>query len=268
MTRETRVGLVLGLFFIFAFGMILSELKGTGEQSAQEPNPPVVENDYYRSSNPKIEELAFAPADGARNGAAEIRVLPSRERRGDNGLVKAALVRRDPTDDSAAAGLEDTQPPPSAPSVPQRTYRVQPGDTLYAIAQKLYGPNNGYLFKSIYEANRDRLPDASTVYVDQVLVIPPLGSGTGIASRSSAAAGRSGFRQMDMEEFRRYAAARAPRRGGLIYVVQSGDNLTRIAQKIFNDTSNAAVERIFEANRDKLYDKDSLVKGMKLRIPS
>ena len=242
MTRETRVGLVLGLFFIFAFGMILSELKGTGEQSAQEPNPPVVENDYYRSSNPKIEELAFGPSDGAHNGAAEIRVLLPGERRGDNGLVKAAWVRSDPTDDSAAAGLEDTQPPPSAPANPQRTYKVQPGDTLTAIAQKLYGPNNGYLFKSIYEVNRDRLPDASTVYVNQVLVIPPMVSSGGIASRGSPATGSSGYRQMDMEEFRRYAAARAPRRGGLIYVVQSGDNLTRIAQKMLNDTSNAAVE--------------------------
>ena len=107
------------------------------------------------------------------------------------------------------------------------------------------------------------------MYVDQVLVIPPLGSGAGIASReSAAAAGRPRVRQMDLEEFRRYVAARGPGRGGRVYVVQSGDNLTRIAQKMFNDTSKASVERIFEANRDKLHDKDSLVKDMKLRIPS
>lgn len=297
MTRETRVGLLLGLFFIIAFGMILSELKGTGDL-AQGPNPPVVEGDYYQYSEPKIEELPFGPvgkdvfqpvqpaqsvqqassgrdtaADAPHNGTTGIRVLPPPEQGEEIGPFKAAMVWRDPTGDTETAGFNEIKPQPadqpSEPADSRRTYKVQPDDTLYEIARKFYGPNNGHLFKTIYEANRDRLPDASRVYVNQVLVIPPLASRAETASHGTAtAAGRPGVRQMDMEELRQFVTARRTGRDKRIYVVQRGDNLTRIAYEMFNDTTRESVERLFEANRDKLRDRNILPEGMKLRIPS
>lgn len=177
------------------------------------------------------------------------------------------MVRDESPGDTEIAGFDEDKPlpaeEPSEPADSRRTYKVQPKDTLYEIARKLYGPNNGHLFKTIYEANRDRLPDASTVYVNQVLAIPPLAS-----RRPATAPDRPKVRQMDLSEIRRYVTAGVGGRNKRIYVVQRGDNLTRIARKMFNDTTRESVERLYEANRDKLSDRDSLIEGMKLQIPS
>jgi nucleoid-associated protein YgaU len=52
----------------------------------------------------------------------------------------------------------------------ERTYTVQPGDTLSAIAQKFYGSANAY--NKIFQANRDKLTDADHIRPGQELVIP------------------------------------------------------------------------------------------------
>jgi len=52
----------------------------------------------------------------------------------------------------------------------ERTYTVQPGDTLSAIAQKFYGSASAY--NKIFQANRDKLTDADHIRPGQELVIP------------------------------------------------------------------------------------------------
>jgi nucleoid-associated protein YgaU len=49
------------------------------------------------------------------------------------------------------------------------------------------------------------------------------------------------------------------------YVVQSGDSLSKIAQKYYGDP--ALYTKIFEANRDLLKDPNKIQPGQKLRIP-
>lgn len=67
-------------------------------------------------------------------------------------------------------------PEPSAPA-PQmpadhdaRTYTVQPGDTLWKIAETHYG--NGADYMKIFEANRDLLDDPNKIFPGQELKIP------------------------------------------------------------------------------------------------
>lgn len=63
-----------------------------------------------------------------------------------------------------------TQAAAAGQSQGQKTYTVQPGDTLSAIAQKFYGKASEY--NKIFQANRDKMPDADHIKAGQELVIP------------------------------------------------------------------------------------------------
>ena len=49
-------------------------------------------------------------------------------------------------------------------------YTVEPGDTLYGIAEAFYG--NGQKYMKIYNANRDKISDPNKIYPGMELVIP------------------------------------------------------------------------------------------------
>ena len=55
-------------------------------------------------------------------------------------------------------------------------YTVARGDTLFKIAERAFG--NGWLYKQIFEANRDVLPNSASVEIGNELLIPCL-DGTG-----------------------------------------------------------------------------------------
>jgi nucleoid-associated protein YgaU len=56
----------------------------------------------------------------------------------------------------------------SAP--PPVTITVQPGFTLWGIAQERMG--DGMFFVQVYDANRDRIKDPNLIYPGQVFSIP------------------------------------------------------------------------------------------------
>lgn len=79
-------------------------------------------------------------------------------------LVEKGLRFLEPSDEPAP------EPPPQPPP-PERTYTVQPGDTLSSIARQVYG--NAGLWRIIFEANRNILSDPSLIRPGQILKIPP-----------------------------------------------------------------------------------------------
>ncbi|MEV0297223.1 LysM peptidoglycan-binding domain-containing protein [Nocardia sp. NPDC050710] len=66
----------------------------------------------------------------------------------------------------AAPVVEEVPPPPPAPAA--QTYTVEPGDTLWAIAERFYGDGNRY--QEIADASGIGNPDA--INIGQVLTIP------------------------------------------------------------------------------------------------
>ncbi|MGW4842713.1 LysM peptidoglycan-binding domain-containing protein [Nocardia brasiliensis] len=66
----------------------------------------------------------------------------------------------------AAPAAEEVPPPPPAPEV--RTYTVEPGDTLWAIAERFYGDGNRY--QEI--ANASGIDNPDLINPGQVLTIP------------------------------------------------------------------------------------------------
>jgi len=55
-----------------------------------------------------------------------------------------------------------------------RTYEVKKGDTLWRIAEEMYGESNGGKFNLIFEANRPMLSHPDKIYPGQILRVPPL----------------------------------------------------------------------------------------------
>jgi LysM repeat protein len=70
------------------------------------------------------------------------------------------------------------------PAAPSQTYVVQPGDSLWTIAQRFYG--NPLLWSRIYYANQAQILDPNVISIGQVLTIP--GSGTASAAPNAASA--------------------------------------------------------------------------------
>jgi nucleoid-associated protein YgaU len=58
-----------------------------------------------------------------------------------------------------------------SPTAAPRTYTIQKGDTLSAIAQREYG--NAQEWRAIYEANRDTIKDPDMIYPGQKINLPP-----------------------------------------------------------------------------------------------
>ncbi|MBN1553329.1 MAG: hypothetical protein JXA11_01180, partial [Phycisphaerae bacterium] len=117
MTKETRVGLLVGLVIVIVFGMILTEFKGTDApfenlgNAENAASPGVIETDYYRAGEPPQPEMAFSPSPqqaglaihlesnddptpAPANEPIQIRVLP-RNSSGTSEPV-AAMIRRNP----------------------------------------------------------------------------------------------------------------------------------------------------------------------------
>jgi nucleoid-associated protein YgaU len=131
-----------------------------------------------------------------------------------------------------------------APSlVPEmRLYVWQAGDTFTALADRYYGSR--LEVARLRDANEGR--DESAIQPGESIFVP---------AEPVAAAERLGRSSAD-----------AGQQLGGVYVVQSGDMLSKIAQRTYG--SAGQWRRIYDANRDVLASPDALKVGMRLRIPA
>lgn len=71
---------------------------------------------------------------------------------------------------SYAPPVEQVAPPAPAAKLAPKTYVIQKGDTLSKISQKFYGTTKKW--KSIYDANRDKINNINNLKVGTQIVIP------------------------------------------------------------------------------------------------
>jgi nucleoid-associated protein YgaU len=154
------------------------------------------------------------------------------------------------------------QPIAGDPRRPDGTYVVKPGDTYWAISEKLYG--TGAYFKALAEHNRKRHPREDQLKVDDVIAAP---------ARAELEQNYAHLcpKPIHVDAARRQALAvntAASQYGtGKTYVVQEGDSLFDIAR--FELGKPARWTEIYELNREVLGgDPDHLRPGTRLSLPT
>ena len=148
-----------------------------------------------------------------------------------------------PTQFSSAAPIISD---PSTPQRTERTHKIQSGESIWSIAESVYG--NGKYYDKILKANPS--VDPRHLKVGKTLVIPELGE----AERSTPMA-------------RGAADTSSPLDAATEYRVASGDTLERISMKLYGDSR--MVDKIYEANKSLIgADENKLTIGWILKLPT
>jgi len=270
MTRDVRIVLLVGLVFIFLFGLVLGDR--TLRLSEGSPSrPPAVASGPVRPAP----EIAASRMVGIQDPfLARRRPLAPAPGPGHRAAVERADLPVHMTDRALpppvplAARVPAADPTGPAPAPRPQTYTAVAGDSLIVIARKLYGRQNQGKYKLIFEANRDRLADENSLKLGQELIIPPLPSDAAPGRATGAAPAAPATRTPDRTYTEATLAELRSRFGSSRwYEVRQGDRLTDIARRQMGSDSVASVRRLYEANRDRIADPDVLAIGLRLRIP-
>ncbi len=134
-----------------------AEPVSVAEAPAVEPAPadPVVEARAMAAAEPVPSVEEAAPVD-----AVEVVTAPTPAVVQDPAAVDAAAAEPAPAAETATLAASN------APV----TVTVQPGFTLWGIAQERFG--DGILYVQVFEANRDKIGDPDLIYPGQVFTIP------------------------------------------------------------------------------------------------
>jgi len=286
MTSDAKIGLLLGLVFIFIIAFIINGLprfRSNMNNNELTTNTVNLQNDsmgiaakerkaqglFERVGRLTQERVDEVPVVSKNEGAVRFEMpLPE----GTSALKDDLIVKTANDRSKPSALLSETNEKTKVnktrsvqPALP-KTYIVSEGDNLAIIAQKFYGTDEGNKkinITRIFEANRKLLKSLDEIYVGQELTIPPLKDKTDrVLSGSLFEKVKSIGRKLTSND-----TPKAPRtRPNKQYVIREGDSLWRIAvEQLGNGTR---YKELSELNADILGNEDYLAVGMSLRIPA
>jgi len=287
MTSDAKVGLLLGLLFIFIIAFLINGLPSLrGDRDSNELTSIMTGSGDSRLgiSNRQLTMINHGQgATGAsrRQGAES---TFSYETEQQNDVVRSRLPLDTIAEAVENAGYEPavpqphtgqpTAPEPARDDVPAKPagpllYTVRAGDNLSVIAKKFYGDQEGNRIRNInriFRANRGTLNSPDNVRQGQQLIIPPL-SGAPAAGTGPAGIfdGRL-FEQVQSIGAARFSRNQAQRLQLQQYTVRAGDNLWKIAAETLGDGNR--YKEIVKLNSDALDNEHRIVVGMRLRLPA
>lgn len=278
MTSDAKVGLLLGLVFIFIIAFLINGLPNfsdsqdgnnlTRNMTVEDPEPLGIGNKQIDIISERFdgERITLSDNKSVQDTQKSRFQMPLPE-------ISDAIeqVQREQNEDAAKnvpdkngnGQKEVLQVKEKKPGKP-KVYMVKKGDNLTRIAKKFYGPDKGSkesVVKKLFEANQARLESPDKLKAGQKIIIPVPESadGAGIFDSGmfekveSMGGGYSRSGQAAANKFRSYK-------------VQEGDNLWKIAVRELGNGSR--YKDIIKLNRRKLADEDVLKVGMRLRLPA
>lgn len=286
MTRDVKIGLLLGLAFIFMIAFVINGLPSFRGDSNELTNNMVkfpnnqpgigarerevinwtesIEKQPFRFDNPLMDEPDIRYRAKLPQGTPVVKdTKPLGLQESDT--VRVVVPR---TVENRRTDVRKTET--VKPALP-KVYVVTDGDNLALIAKKYYGDEEGNKranIMRIFEANRNLLKRADEIQVGQKLIIPPLRASAPEKETSS----NSGLASSIFEKVKSIGRERLPlkkpdrARGGKSYTVRDGDSLWRIAAEQLGDGSRYT--EVAKLNADILSDEDSLTVGMTLKLPA
>jgi LysM repeat protein len=283
MNSDTKIGLLLGLVFIFIIAFLINGLPNLREDKndneltiglvGSQNAPPGLAAGQRKAHHEVIGRIEPVKEPQPQSGvicepSGDIRfetVLPVSQAAPEQDIAAAPAVLELPSAEAAKNNQSDVgvQAPPALPQV----YIVGDGDSLASIAKKFYGDSDGSRLANIeriFEANRGLLKSADEIYVGQKLTIPALSSQQHDKSKLEQVFSGTIFKKVESVG-RRHQPSECPAKQSRQHVVRDGDSLWQIAAEKLGD--GARYSEIAELNADIIDDEDTLVVGMRLKIP-
>jgi len=297
-TREHKLALIVGFSLVLVLGVLISDhfSKARQMQLAEETRPATA-REMGAGAGAAIPSQpagfsAAQPGAQAGLGRPDLVPLPLPGRGGDANSTTSLVLRPIGLDGAGAApasplastqaqvtprgaepvdggGAAPAAPPVPVAQIPMQKYEVHEGDTLYRIAQKVYG--EARLWEKIREYNKDKVGAGGELRDGTTLQLPPkdvlLGKpyvppgATRLEMANDPGAGAGGAARPPSDQ--RANAADGKFRD---YTVKDGDTLISIARKQLG--AGKRWQEIAEANKGTLSDPEALSAGMKIRIPA
>ncbi len=277
MTSDAKIGLLLGLVFIFIIAILVNGIPKLGRSEPTNELTTDTNIIRLRSETPAIaareRKISREVIESAVRYSRPLNLNVEHQVQPEEGTVEPGGYERGTTKQSFAGGqqprpvekeqevrVERIEPPKP------KTYVVMKGDFLATIAQKFYGPvegNRKVNVDKIFAANKSVLESPDSIYPGQKLVIPPL----------SVSAENTVTKTLDsplLEEVttigrRHLENVSESKERGNFYTVVEDDNLWKIAAEKLGDGSRYM--EIYELNKNILPDEHTVFEGMRLRLP-
>ena len=296
MTSDAKIGLLLGLLFIFIIAFVINGLPRfrsstngsemtTNMVSSQNDTQPIGSRerqapgvfDWAEQANEQTYQEPQPPVEQKEDVRFKIQLPNNISVTKDTSIMEIAEVVEStepepaelaPTVKIPEEKVEVKKPRPAKPSRP-KVYVVSDGDTLADIAKMFYGPEEGNKkanIAKIFEANSQLLKTVDDIYVGQKIAIPPL-----VASQADKKETESSIVDSIFEKVKSIGRKKTPARPektkkSVPYIVQEDDNLWRIAAAQLGNGSR--YKEISKLNANILKDENDLTVGMLLRMPA
>lgn len=278
MTSDAKIGLLLGLVFIFIIAFVINGLPSFRTKVSNNEltingtrnNPPAFgakEREIINQTE-LIEKQLTARVQNPQNNNRDIRhtsPLP------ENTLVAKQTEVTKPTPAHPSPVVKEkniSEVNPSKPALP-RIYIVKEGDSLASIAKNFYGLEEGNKklnIERIFKVNRKVLKSPDSIYPEQKLIIPPLTAYHQDKGKVKSVFSTAMFKKAESIGQRHLPADSGRTKQGRLYIVRENDNLWRIAAEQLGNPKRYT--EIVKMNSDVMDDEENLPVGTRLKLPA